>query len=91
MENVAFFFSAISAQKLKKQWEKKKSNDHDENEESDDVDEYPELSQLKSSTSQQWAESHSSIINQKLCPAMSYWIASTTPNGALRKKAVTSL
>ena len=35
MKNVAFFFSAISTQKLKKQREKKKSNDHDENEESD--------------------------------------------------------
>ncbi|KAL9973576.1 hypothetical protein ACROYT_G020049 [Oculina patagonica] len=84
MKNVAFFFSAISTQKLKKQRDKKKSNDHDENEDSDDADEYPELSQLASSTSQQWAESHASIINHKLCPAVSYWIASTTPNGAPR-------
>lgn len=67
MKNVAFFFSAISAQELKKQREKKKSNDYDENEGGNDADEYPELSQLTSSTSQQWAKSHSSIINQKLC------------------------
>ncbi len=85
MKNVAFFFIASSTQKLKKQRDKKKFiNDHDENEDSDDEDEYPELSQLTSSTSQQWAESHASIINHKLCSAVSYWIVSTTVNGAPR-------
>lgn len=82
MKNVAFFFSAISTQGLKKQRGKKKANDEDADEESDDADEFPDSSQLASSTSQEWVASHATIVNHKLCPSVSYWIALTTPNGA---------
>ncbi|KAJ7315079.1 hypothetical protein OS493_038971 [Desmophyllum pertusum] len=82
MKNVAFFFSAISTQGLKKQRGKKKANDEDADEESDDADEFPDSSQLASSASQEWVASHATIVNHKLCPSVSYWIALTTPNGA---------
>lgn len=81
MKNVAFFFSAISTQSLKKERRgKKKTNVEDEG--SDDADEFPDSSQLASSTSQEWVSSHPTIVNQKLIPCVSYWIALTTPNGA---------
>ena len=75
MKNVAFFFSAISTQSLKKGRSKKKANV--EEEESDDADEFPDSSQFGNSTSQEWVESHATILNQKLCPCVSYWIALT--------------
>ena len=80
MKNVAFFFSAISTQSLKKGRSKKKANVEEEG--SDDADEFPDSSQFGNSTSQEWVESHATILNQKLCPCVSYWIALTTPNGA---------
>ncbi|KAJ7378907.1 hypothetical protein OS493_019601 [Desmophyllum pertusum] len=39
-------------------------------------------SQVSSSASQTWVSEHPSIINGKLRPALSYWVAVTTPNGA---------
>jgi len=80
MKNVAFFFSAISTQSLKKQTGKKKANDEDE--ESDGNEQFPDSSQVASSTSREWVASHPTIVNQKLGPSVSYWIALTTPNGA---------
>jgi len=79
MKVVAFFFSAISTQGLKKQTEKKAN---DEDEEGDDNEQFPDSSQVASSASQEWVTSHPTIVNQKLCPSFSYWIALTTPNGA---------
>ena len=52
MKNVAFFFSAISAQSLKKQTKKRKA-DEDVDKESDDNKQLPDSSQLMSSTSQE--------------------------------------
>ena len=80
MKNVAFFLSVISMQSLKKEQGKKQANGKDEG--SVDADEFPDLSQFTSSTSQEWVASHPTIINQKLCPCVSYWIALTMPNGA---------
>ena len=80
IKNVAFFFSAISTQSLKKQTKKKKADEEDED--SDDNEHIPDSSQLASSTSQGWVTSHPTIVNQKLCPSRNYWIALTTPNGA---------
>ena len=80
IKNVAFFFSAISTQSLKKQTKKKKADEGDED--SDDNEHIPDSSQLASSTSQGWVTSHPTIVNQKLCPSLNYWIALTTPNGA---------
>lgn len=74
MKNVAFFFSAITTQRLKKQRGKKKPiEDHEECDED---------SQLAGSSSQDWLANHASIVNEKMCPSVSYWIALTTPNGA---------
>ena len=80
MKNVAFFFSAIATQRLKKQRGKQKPSE--EHEDSDDVEECAEVSQLAGSSSQDWLANHASIINEKMCPSVSYWIALTTPNGA---------
>ena len=40
------------------------------------------MSQLVGSSSQEWSKNHASIINEKMCPGVNYWIALTTPNGA---------
>ena len=80
MKNVAFFFSAIATQRLKKQRCKQKANE--DHEESDDTEECEEVSQLAGSSSQDWLANHASIINEKMCPSVSYWIALTTPNDA---------
>ena len=80
MKNVAFFFSAIATQRLKKERGKKKPiEDH---EDSDDIEECDEDCQLAGSSSQDWSANHASIVNEKMCPSVSYWIALTTPNGA---------
>lgn len=80
MKNVAFFFSAIATQCLKKQRGKQKPNE--EHEDSDDAEECQEVSQLGGSSSQDWLANQASIINEKMCPSISYWIVLTTPNGA---------
>ena len=61
MKNVAFFFSAISTQSLKKERGKKKANTEEEG--SDDADEFPDSSQFGNSTSQEWVESHVTIVS----------------------------
>ena len=53
MENVAFLFSAISAQSLKQQTKKKKA-DEQIDKESADFEQLPDSSQVASSTSQEW-------------------------------------
>ena len=72
ISNVAFFFSAICTQ------EKKKGSE----DESGNSDEELESSQVPSSTSQQWLGGNLASVNKALCPAISYWVALTTPNGA---------
>ena len=79
-EECCIFFSAIATQRLKKQRGKQKP--HEEHEDSDDAEECEEVSQLGGSSSQDWLANHASIINEKMCPSVSYWIALTTPNGA---------
>ena len=73
MKNVAFFFSAITTQRLKKQRGKQKPNEEHEN--SDDAEECAEMSQLAGSSSQEWLANLAIIINEKMCPSVSYWIA----------------
>ncbi|XP_074625640.1 uncharacterized protein LOC141883884, partial [Acropora palmata] len=62
-----------------KEAKKKPIEDHKD---SDDIEECDEDSQLAGSSSQDWLANHASIINEKMCPSVSYWIALTTPNGA---------
>ena len=78
---MAFFFSAISAQAQKKVKGKRKEVESG-GEEREDEDELATASQLASSSSQEWIEIHPTIINQKLFPSLTYWLALTTPNGA---------
>ena len=80
IRSVAFFFSSISAHK--KSRGKKGANVDDEN--SDDSNDELTLtsSQVATNTSQDWITSHPTVINDKLCPCLNYWIALTTPNGA---------
>jgi len=68
---VAFFFSAISSQE-----KKSGSINEDTDDESSSGDDIP------SSMSQQWLEGHLTNVNKSLCPAISYWVALTTINGA---------
>ena len=77
ISNVAFFFSAICTQ------EKKKGSIQESEDESgdSDSDEF-ESSQVPSSTSQQWLGGNLASVNKALCPAISYWVALMTPNGA---------
>ena len=70
MKNVAFFFSAIATQRLKKQRCKQKANE--DHEDSDDTEECEEFSQVAGSSSQDWLANHASIINEKMCPSVSY-------------------
>ena len=71
--NTAFFFSAISTQ------EKKKGSI---NEESEDSEEEHDQSPVPSTFSQQWLDGNPTLINKSLWPAITYWLALTTPNGA---------
>lgn len=76
ISNVAFFFSAICTQ------EKKKGSIQESEDESGNSNEEFESSQVPSSTSQQWLRGNLASVNKALCPAISYWVALTTPNGA---------
>ena len=81
IKNVAFFFSAISAQGHHNNRGKKKANrDEEESEESNDED--ITSSQVASTTSQEWLSNHPTVIDEKLRSSLNYWIALTTPNGA---------
>ena len=59
-----------------------KQKPNEDHEDSDDTEECEEVSQLAGSSSQDWLANHASIINEKMCRIVSYWIALTTPNGA---------
>lgn len=51
-----------------------------ENEESDECED--SCSQTPSQVSEEWIDGHPSLVNKLLCPAITYWLALTTPNGA---------
>ncbi|XP_068759716.1 uncharacterized protein [Montipora capricornis] len=71
IHNAAFFFSAISSQEKKHCCINEETDD-----ESSSGDDIP------SSMTQQWLEGNLTSINKSLCPAISYWVALTTINGA---------
>ena len=71
IHNVEFFFSAIASQE-----KKKGSINENTDAESSSEDEIP------SSFSQQWLEGNLTNANKSLCPAIAYWVALTTVNGA---------
>ena len=70
--NAAFFFSAVATQ------EKKKGSI----EESDDSDDDGERSPVPSTQSEQMVNGNPTVVNKSLWPAINYWLALTTPNGA---------
>ena len=71
--NAAFFFSAISSQ------EKKKGSINDESDNSEDDQ---EASPIPITSSQQLVDGNPTLVNKSLWPAITYWLALTTPNGA---------
>ena len=77
IRSAAFFFSAISTHAKSKA----KVNEDNE-EESDESDEDSPCSQIPSTTTQQWIDGNPALVNKSLCPAITYWLALTTPNGA---------
>ena len=78
---MAFFFNAIGTQGPKKEPKENQKNPEDNGDESDSEH---STSQVSSSSSQSWISSHPSLLNKKLLPAaIKYWIALSTPNGAL--------
>ena len=78
------FFSAVSTQGPKRKANKKggdrAENDGDQCANSEDDSITP--SQVSSKSSHSWLSDHPSIVNERLRPCLSYWIAITTPNGA---------
>lgn len=75
---MAFYFSAISSSE--RQTASISRDDQDETE--DDGDESFSQSQVPSTTSEEVMGGRRTMVNKKLYPAISYWIALTTPNGA---------
>ena len=71
--NAAFFLSAISTQ------EKKKGTI---NEESDESEDDQETSPVPRTSSQQLVNGDPTLVDKSLWPAITYWLALTTPNGA---------
>ena len=70
--NVAFFFSAIASQ------EKMKGSI----EEGDESDDDGENSPVPRTRSKQMVNGSPTVVNKSLWPAISYWLALTTPSGA---------
>ena len=70
--NAAFFFSVVATQ------EKKKGII----EESDGSDDDGERSPVPSTQSEQMVNDNPTLVNKSLWPAINYWLALTTPNGA---------
>ncbi|KAL9960427.1 hypothetical protein ACROYT_G033882 [Oculina patagonica] len=81
VQNVAFFFSAISAQGPQKSRGKKQPSAV-EPESDDNNEELLTSSQVASNASQEWLSNHSTVVDEKLRPTINYWIALTSPNGA---------
>ena len=78
---MALFFSAIGTLGPKKEPKENEKNPEDNGDESDSEH---FTSQVSSSSSQSWISSHPSLMNKNLLPAaIKYWIALSTPNGAL--------
>ena len=80
---MAFFFSAISTQGPMKTSNKKgrnEENNEDNGGESDNDSLTP--NRVSGTSSQTWITNHQSIVNKKLRPAVSYWIAMIALNGA---------
>ena len=73
IKNVAFFFSAISAQGRKNSKGKKPAKQSKDGEDSDEnVDEVLIPSQAASSATQEWISNHPTVINGKLRPSVEY-------------------
>ena len=72
-------FSLVLSQGPKKAPKKNQKNLEDNGEESDSEH---FTTQQSSSSSQSWISSHPALVNKKLLPAINYWIALNTPNGA---------
>ena len=72
--NATFFFSAIGTQERK--------GNIKENENCNSDDENQEYDSVPSTQSEQYLDGSPTLVNKSLWPAISYWLALTTPNGA---------
>ena len=81
IKNVALFYGAISAQSRKKRRRKKKEKEEEDGSDESDDDSLTS-SQVADAVSEEWISNYPSMIDEKLCPSINYWIALTTPNGA---------
>ena len=68
--------------KVPKKSRGKKAATVEEYESDESNDEALISSQVASTASQNWIADYPTIVNEKLCPCINYWIALTTPNGA---------
>lgn len=75
--NITFFFSAISTQEKKKACIIEETTGESSLSEEDE-----DLSQIPSATTEQWLDGSLASVNKSLSPAISYWVALTTRNGA---------
>ena len=75
-------FSAISTQGPKKTQKNKGKNSEENGAESESEPFIESQVNVSSTSSQTWISSHPALVNKKLLPPVSYWIAITTPNGA---------
>ena len=75
VSEAAFFFSAISTQ------EKSKASVNEDDDESDDSDEATSI-QIPTFSSEQLIDGNPAIVKKSLYPAITYWLALTTPSGA---------
>ena len=67
--------------KPQKRRPKKKENEEEDG--SDEIDDNSlTLSQVAGAVSEEWISNYPTVIDEKLCPSINYWIALTTPNGA---------
>ena len=82
IKNVAFFFSAVSAQSRKERRGKQNANGEDAESDDESTNDVLTSSQVASTTSQDWLSNYPTVANDKLHPTVNYWIALTTPNGA---------
>lgn len=82
VKSVAFFFSAISTQGPTSTSNKKRNDDNNDGNGGESDNDSVTQSQVSGSSSQTWIANHPSIVNKKLRPSVSYWIAMITPNGA---------
>ena len=82
IKSMAFFFGATSAQASRPKSQGKKGANVREEESDESNGKETSSSQVASTSNQEWLSNHPTVKDKKLSPAINYWIALTTLNGA---------